>query len=104
MILATARPDFAHDVGSDLVTTVPLTRLGRQGTDDLVREILKTRAVSGQLLDIVACRGFEANRGHQFDKDRHPFVATICLHARDVVETYLSRATPFPDSGKDNIP
>ena len=56
MILATARPDFAHDFGSDLVTTVSLTRLERHDTDDLVREILKTRAVSGQLLDIVAER------------------------------------------------
>ena len=56
MILGTARPEFAYDFGPGNATMVALTRLDRHETDDLVREICDTRAVSPQLLDIVAER------------------------------------------------
>lgn len=56
MILATARPEFAHDFGNEAVTTLTLMRLARTDTDDLVREIFDSRAVSTQILDILAER------------------------------------------------
>ena len=56
MILATARPEFAHDFGRDTTTTIALKRLTRRNTDNLVREIFGAHSVSAQLLDIVAER------------------------------------------------
>ena len=57
LILATARPGFRHDfAGATNQASLTLLRLGRDLTDDLVRRIFGTHAVSPQLLDVVAER------------------------------------------------
>ena len=57
LILATARPETQHRFGqTGNFVTLPLLRFSRDLTDALVRDIFDKRAVSAQLLDIVADR------------------------------------------------